>query len=47
MRHLANVLELRDFASHGTKVAAQGAAEEFEQHLEADAGESWVVAASS
>ena len=43
--HLADVLRLRDFASHGSQVAAQGAAEELEQHLKADAGESWVVAA--
>jgi hypothetical protein len=44
--HLANVLGLRHFASHGSQVTAQGAAEELKQHLEADAGESWVVAAS-
>lgn len=43
--HLANILGLRHFASHGSQVAAQGAAEELEQHLETYAGESRVVAA--
>ena len=38
VRILADVLGLRDFTSHGSQVAAQGAAEELEQHLEADAG---------
>ena len=43
--HLAHILRLRNLASHRSQVAIQGAAEELEQHLEADAGESWVVAA--
>ena len=41
--HLAHILRLRNLASHRSQVAIQGAAEELEQHLEADAGESWVV----
>ena len=41
--HLAHILRLRNLASHRAQVAVQGAAEELEQHLEADAGESRVV----
>lgn len=42
---LAHVLRLGDVAHAGAEVGAQGAIEELEQHLEADAGESGVVAA--
>ena len=41
--HLAHILRLRNLASHRAQVAVQGAAEELEQHLEADAGESRVI----
>lgn len=42
---LAHVLGLGDVTHAGAEVGAQGAVEELEQHLEADAGESGVVAA--
>jgi hypothetical protein len=42
---LAHVLRLRHLARHRTQIPVQRTAEELQQHLEANAGESWVVAA--
>jgi hypothetical protein len=42
---LAHIFRLLHLASHRPEVAVQSTAEELEQHLEANAGESWVVAA--
>ena len=41
--YLAHILRLRHLASHRSKIAAQGTPEELQQHLEADASESWVI----
>jgi hypothetical protein len=42
---LAHILWLLHLASHRPQVAVQSTSKELQQHLEADAGESWVVAA--
>lgn len=42
---LAHVLRLLHLASHRPQIAVQRASEQLQQHLETDAGESWVVAA--
>jgi hypothetical protein len=42
---LAHILRLLHLASHRPEVAVQSTTEELEQHLEADTGERWVVAA--
>lgn len=44
-RDLAHVFRLLHLASHRPQIAVQRASEKLQQHLEADAGESWVVAA--
>ena len=43
--HLADILRLLHFPSHRPQIAIQRPFEKLEQHLEADARESWVVAA--
>ena len=43
--YLANILRLRHFASHRSKVAVQGATKELQKHLETDSSKGGIVTA--